>query len=71
MGRSTRRGWSIGLDLLQLAVVREMASSEGEAVDERNEAAVPEKLADDVVKPPLWKEMLYRVFPALERSQYN
>lgn len=32
------------------------------------DAAVPEKLADDVMKPPLWKRVLFRVIPALERS---
>lgn len=34
------------------------------------EAAVPEKLADDEISLPLWKRLLYRVFPALERSVY-
>lgn len=34
-----------------------------------NEASVPEKLADDVMLPPLWKRMLFRVFPSLERSE--
>jgi hypothetical protein len=34
-----------------------------------NEASVPEKLADDVMLPPLWKRMLYRVFPSLEKSE--
>ena len=34
-----------------------------------NEASVPEKLADDVMLPPLWRRLLYRVFPSLERSE--
>ena len=32
-------------------------------------ALVPEKLADDVMKPPLWQRVLYHVFPRLERSE--
>lgn len=30
---------------------------------------VPEKLADDVMKPPLWKRLLFRVIPKLEKSE--
>lgn len=33
------------------------------------EASVPEKLADDVMRPPLWRRVLYRVIPALEKSE--
>lgn len=32
------------------------------------ETSVPEKLADDVMRPPLYKRLFYRVFPQLERS---
>ena len=41
-----------------------------EAAARPSEAAVPEKLADDVIRPPLWKRVLYGVFPALERSEF-
>ncbi len=34
-----------------------------------SDAAVPEKLADDVMRPPLWKRTLYKVIPALEKSE--
>lgn len=36
---------------------------------EITEASVPEKLADDVIRPPLWRRVLYGVFPALEKSE--
>ena len=32
------------------------------------QASVPEKLGDDVMRPPLYLRLLYRVFPQLERS---
>ena len=42
-----------------------------EAAARPSEAAhVPEKLADDVIRPPLWKRVLYGVFPSLERSEF-
>lgn len=31
--------------------------------------AVPEKLADDVIMPPLWKRVLFTIIPALEKSE--
>ncbi len=34
-----------------------------------DEAAVPEKLADDVILPPLWKRVIFRAFPKLEKSK--
>lgn len=41
-----------------------------EAAARPSEAAhVPEKLADDVIRPPLWKRVLYGVFPSLERIE--
>lgn len=50
------------------------ATGEGEGGEQpttSDEAAlVPEKLADDVMKPPLWRRVLYRVFPKLEKSEY-
>ena len=39
-----------------------------EARKEDKEAAVPEKLADDEIKLPLWQRLLFRVFPKLQRS---
>lgn len=33
-----------------------------------SESTVPEKLADDVIKPPLWQRVLYTVIPQLEKS---
>lgn len=39
------------------------------AIPVTTEAAVPEKLADDVIRPPLWKRVVYGVFPALEKSE--
>lgn len=41
----------------------------GDAQPLVGEAAVPEKLADDVVKPPLWKRVLYTIIPALEKGK--
>ncbi len=32
------------------------------------EAAVPEKLADDVVKRPIWKKIVFGIVPSLEKS---
>ena len=49
------------------------AEAEAEAEDKKpaaSEAAiVPEKLADDVMKPPLWRQVLYKIFPKLEKSE--
>ena len=55
------------------------ASSEeaGEAGENRagdvqppdKEAGEPEKLADDVILPPLWRRVLYYLFPKLQRSE--
>ncbi len=44
-------------------------TGEGEAATTEEAALVPEKLAEDVMKPPLWRRMLYRIFPKLERSE--
>ncbi len=42
----------------------------GGAPQQDTEAAVPEKLADDDgPKDPLWKRIVYRVFPNLQRSE--
>lgn len=36
-----------------------------------DEAAVPEKLADDVMKLPRWKRVLYHLFPKLQKSKHE
>ena len=39
------------------------------SVPKVDEAAVPEKLADDVVKLPLWRRVLYTMYPKLQKSK--
>jgi len=61
------------------AEVKAKASNEGEEVAGENqeseaktpveEPGEPEKLADDVIELPRWRQILYRLFPKLQKSE--
>ncbi len=72
---SQRRLISSGGDTHEGSPVQEGGTTEpdeGGAPQQDVEEAVPEKLADDdTPKDPLWKRVLYWLFPKLRRGEFT